>query len=36
VEGQWWQVSTFRGAEIVRAEMFRERRQALAAAGLAE
>jgi ketosteroid isomerase-like protein len=36
VEGQWWQVSTFRGAEIVRAEMFRERAQALVAAGLAE
>jgi ketosteroid isomerase-like protein len=36
VEGQWWQVSTFRGPEIVRAEMFRERAQALVAAGLAE
>jgi ketosteroid isomerase-like protein len=36
VEGQWWQVSTFRGAEIVKAEMFRERAQALVAAGLAE
>ena len=36
VEGQWWQVSTFRRAEIVRAEMFRERAQALVAAGLAE
>ena len=36
VEGKWWQVSTFRGAEIVRAEMFRERGQALVAAGLAE
>lgn len=36
VEGQWWQVSTFRGAKIVRAEMFRERAHALVAAGLAE
>lgn len=36
VEGHWWQVSTFRGAEIVKAEMFRERAQALVAAGLAE
>jgi len=36
VEGQWWQVSTFRGAEIVKAEMFRERVQALEAAGLEE
>ena len=34
LEGRWWQVSTFRGAEIVRAEMFRERTQALEAAGL--
>lgn len=36
VEGHWWQVSTFRGAEIVKAEMFRERAQALEAAGLGE
>jgi ketosteroid isomerase-like protein len=36
VEGHWWQVSTFRRAEIVRAEMFRERAQALVAAGLTE
>jgi ketosteroid isomerase-like protein len=36
LEGHWWQVSTFRGAEIVRAEMFRERAQALVAAGLVE
>jgi hypothetical protein len=36
VEGQWWQVSTFRGPEIVRAEMFRERAEALAAAGLTQ
>ena len=36
VEGHWWQVSTFRGAEIVKAEMFRERDQALEAAGLSE
>ncbi|HET9121192.1 MAG TPA: hypothetical protein VFN72_11740 [Solirubrobacterales bacterium] len=36
VEGQWWQVSTFQGAKIIRAEMFRERAQALVAAGLAE
>ena len=36
VVGRWWQVSTFRGAEIVRAEMFRERAQALLAAGLVE
>jgi ketosteroid isomerase-like protein len=36
VEGHWWQVSTFRGAEIVRAQMFRERAHALVAAGLAE
>jgi ketosteroid isomerase-like protein len=36
VEGRWWQVSTFRGGEIVRAEMFRERAHALEAAGLGE
>jgi hypothetical protein len=36
VEGRWWQVSTFRGAEIVKAEIFRERAQALEAAGLSE
>jgi ketosteroid isomerase-like protein len=36
VEGRWWQVSTFREGEIVRAEMFRERAQALEAAGLRE
>jgi ketosteroid isomerase-like protein len=36
VEGQWWQVSTFRGTEIVKAEMFRERGHALQAAGLRE
>ena len=36
VEGHWWQVSTFSGAEIVKAEMFRERAQALEAAGLGE
>jgi ketosteroid isomerase-like protein len=36
LEGHWWQVSTFRGAEIVKAEMFRERAQALEAAGLSE
>jgi ketosteroid isomerase-like protein len=35
VKGHWWQVSTFRGAEIVKAEMFRERAHALEAAGLA-
>jgi ketosteroid isomerase-like protein len=34
VEGQWWQVSTFREGAIVRAEMFSERAQALQAAGL--
>jgi ketosteroid isomerase-like protein len=34
VEGRWWQVSTFHEGEIVRAEMFRERAQALEAAGL--
>jgi len=34
VEGQWWQVSTFRGGEIVKAEFFRERAHALDAAGL--
>ena len=34
VEGHWWQVSTFREDEIVRAEMFPERAQALEAAGL--
>jgi ketosteroid isomerase-like protein len=34
VEGRWWQVSTFRHGELVRAEMFRERTQALEAAGL--
>src|SRR3954452_24729530 len=36
VEGHWWQVSTFRDSQIVKAEMFRERPQALRAAGLAE
>jgi ketosteroid isomerase-like protein len=36
VEGRWWQVSTFREGEIVRAEMFRERAHALEAAGLSE
>jgi len=36
VAAHWWQVSTFRGAEIVKAEMFRERAQALEAAGLSE
>jgi ketosteroid isomerase-like protein len=36
VEGQWWQVSTFHEGEIVRAEMFPDRVQALRAAGLAE
>jgi ketosteroid isomerase-like protein len=35
VEGRWWQVSTFRGREIVRVEMFADRTQALEAAGLA-
>ena len=33
---EYWQVSTFRGAEIVRAEMFRSRAKALEAAGLSE
>ena len=36
LEGRWWQVSTFRGAEIVKAEMFRERAHALEAARLSE
>ena len=40
VEGSFWteiwQVSTFRGAEIVKAEMFRSRARALEAAGLSE
>jgi ketosteroid isomerase-like protein len=36
VEGLWWQVSTFREREIVRAEMFPERAQAVEAAGLRE
>ena len=36
VEGQWWQVSTFQEGEIVRAEMFPERAQALEAAGLGD
>jgi ketosteroid isomerase-like protein len=36
VVGHWWQVSTFRNREIVRAEMFRDRAQALQAAGLGE
>jgi ketosteroid isomerase-like protein len=36
VEGRWWQVSTFRGREIVRVEMFPDRAQALEAAGLRE
>ena len=36
VAGRWWRVSTFRESEIVRAEMFPERAQALEAAGLAE
>ena len=34
VEGRWWQVSSFRGREIVRVEMFPDRAQALEAAGL--
>jgi len=34
VEGRWWQVSTFRGREIVRVELFADRTQALEAAGL--
>lgn len=34
VEGRWWQVSAFRGREIVRVEMFADRTQALEAAGL--
>jgi ketosteroid isomerase-like protein len=36
VEGRWWQVSSFRGREIVRVEMFPDRAQALEAAGLRE
>ncbi len=36
LEGRWWQVSTFRGAEIVKAEMFASRARALEAAGLSE
>jgi ketosteroid isomerase-like protein len=36
VEGRWWQVSTFRGRELVRVEMFPERAQALEAAGRSE
>jgi ketosteroid isomerase-like protein len=36
VEGRWWQVSTFRGRELVRVEMFLERAEALEAAGLGE
>jgi ketosteroid isomerase-like protein len=36
VEGRWWQVSTFRESEIVSAEMFPERAQAVEAAGLRE
>ena len=36
VEGHWWQVSTFSGTQIVKAEMFRERAHALEAAGLSE
>jgi len=34
VEGRWWQVVTFRGAEIARIETFAERAQALKAVGL--
>jgi ketosteroid isomerase-like protein len=34
VEGRWWQVVTLRDAEIVRAETFPDRAQALEAAGL--
>jgi ketosteroid isomerase-like protein len=36
VEGRWWQVSTFRQGQLVRAEMFPERALALEAAGLRE
>src|SRR5262249_43300557 len=36
VEGHWWQVSTFWGAEIVRAEMLPERGQGIDAGGLGE
>ena len=36
VDGRWWQVVTFRGADIARIETFAERTQALKAAGLAE
>jgi ketosteroid isomerase-like protein len=36
VQGQWWQVSTFHEGELVRAEMFAERGQALEAAGLGD
>src|SRR5262245_15728188 len=36
VEGRWWQVSTFRGRELVRVEMFPDRAEALEAAGLQE
>jgi ketosteroid isomerase-like protein len=36
VEGCWWQVATFRGDAISRAQLFSERAQALEAAGLSE
>jgi len=36
VEERWWMVSTFRGREVVRIEMFPERAEALEAAGLSE
>ena len=36
VEERWWMVSTFRGHEVVRVEMFPERAKALEAAELSE
>jgi ketosteroid isomerase-like protein len=36
VEERWWMVLTFRGREVVRIEMFPDRADALAAAGLRE
>ncbi len=34
VEGRWWQVATFRDGQMIRAELFPERAEALEKAGL--
>jgi ketosteroid isomerase-like protein len=36
MKARWWQVSTFRGTKIVKAEMFTNRSTALEASGLSE